>query len=603
MGAARRLARGLARRPVHRTSPASTHPWALFRVLATLAAVAGIAGAPRPLAAQRVLGPTDDATVLPRGVLRLGIQPTWGRANERFADGLGRAAKGTPERLGADYDLDSLTPANFEPLRALAPSLAILTGKASNAASLGRLRVDFDASSVTTPIALEYGITRRIMLGVLVPYVKTRNEVSLIPNPARNEGSVGINPALSFAGARTQNLSVFTQLSEAATQLQAALTSCQGSTAPECSAINADRARAQQLAATGLAVATAVERTYGTLAGLGARFVPVQGSALHNDVAARLAALSTDFAGFLGAPASRSDWIAARPVGAPLMGLADLRAITGDTAFGILAVPLETVERSHIGDVEVGGKILLYDGLGGRPPQRVDYGGVKFRLAVGGAYRFGTGQVQSADDFADIGTGDAQDDIEGRLFADVLVGRRFWTSVVARYGVQQADAQFLRITEAPSVPFAPAYRRHLVSRDLGDYIAAEISPRYGITDALMVSASYAVFRKGEDSYTGSFAATDLEGQAVTLDASVLNAGTARMEQRLVAGFTYSTMHAYYRGRSALPLEVSYMVGQSLRGDGRATKQFTSAIGFRLYSRLFGSAESRPERPPRRAAPR
>jgi hypothetical protein len=563
--------------------------------------MAGTLGLSLPAEAQRVLGPTDDATVLPRGVLRIGVQPTWGRANERFADGLGRTAKGTPERLGVDYDLDSLTPANFEPLRALAPTLAILTGKASNAASLGRLRVDFDASSVTTPIALEYGVTRRIMLGVLVPYVKTRNEVSLIPNPARNEGTLGINPALARAGARAQNLTVFTELSQATSQLQAALASCQGSSAPECAAINADRARAQQLAATGLAVATAVERTYGTLSGTGARFVPVLGSSLHNDVMARLATLSTNFATFLGAPPSRADWIAARPVGAPLMGLADLHTITSDQAFGIGAAPLETVERSHIGDVEVGGKILLYDGLGGRPPQRVDYRGVKFRLAVGGAYRFGTGQIQSADDLADIGTGDAQDDIEGRLFADVLVGRRFWTSVVARYGVQQADAQFLRITDAPSVPFAPEYRRHLVSRDLGDYIAAEISPRVSLTDALMMSASYAVVRKAEDRYTGSFAATNLEGQAVTLDAAVLNAGTERTEQRLVAGFTYSTMHAYYRGRSRFPLEVSYMAGQSLGGDGRATKQFTSAIGLRLYSRLFGSPESRPDRPPRRAA--
>jgi len=566
-------------------------------------ALAAVAGQPATAQGQRVLGPTDDATVLPRGVLRIGIVPTWGRANERFADGLGVTKKGTPERLGADYDLDSLTPANFEPLRAIGPSLAILTGKASNAASLGRLRVDFDASSVTTPISLEYGITRRVMLGVLVPYVKTRNEVSLIPNPARNEGTLGLNPAIALAGARAQNLSVFTQLSEATTQLQAALTSCQGSSAPECAAINADRARAQQLAATGQAVATAVERTYGTMSGVGARFVPVQGSSLHNDVMARLATLSTDFASFLGAPSSRADWVVARPVGAPLMGLADLTAITSDAAYGIGAAPVETVERSHIGDVEVGGKILLYDGLGARPPQRVEPRGVKLRLAVGGAYRFGTGQLQSADHFADIGTGDAQDDLEGRLFADVLVGRRFWTSVVARYGVQQADAQFLRITDAPSVPFAPGYRRQLVSRDLGDYVAAEISPRYTLTDALMVSASYAFFRKAEDSYTGSFAATDLAGQAVTLDASVLNAGTARMEQRIVAGFTYSTMHAYYRGRSALPLEVSYMVGQSLRGDGRTTKQFTSAIGFRLYSRLFGSAESRPERPPRRAEPR
>ncbi|MFN8667281.1 MAG: hypothetical protein U0164_08755 [Gemmatimonadaceae bacterium] len=89
--------------------------------------------------------------------------------------------------------------------------------------------------------------------------------------------------------------------------------------------------------------------------------------------------------------------------------------------------------------------------------------------------------------------------------------------------------------------------------------------------------------------------TNLAGQPVTLDASILNAGTARNEHRLVAGFTYSTMAGYYRGRSALPLEVSYMVGQSMRGYGNVNKTFTQAIGLRLYTRLWGTTENRPAR--------
>lgn len=550
--------------------------------------------------AQRVLGPSDDATVLPRGVLRIGVQPTWGRANERFGNGLNGTSEGATERLGVDYDMDSLGSARFEPLRPLTAALQTLTGKTDVANSLGRLRVDFDASAVTTPLSLEYGVTRRIMLGVMVPYVKTRNEVSLIPNPGRNEGTMGINPALSSSGARAQNLAVFTQLSEAVTRLQGQLASCTGSTAPECAAINADRARATQLAANGAAVASAIGSVYGTRTGEGARFAPVEGSALHNDVGTRLAGLSADFAALLGAPTGRANWVDTRPIGAPLMGLNDLYRILSDSAFGIAAVPLETVERSHIGDVEVGAKILLYDGLGARPPQRVDFRGFKFRLAVGGVYRRGTAQYQSPDDFADLGTGDAQDDIEGRVYADLLFGRRFWASVVGRYGVQQADEQFLRITDAPNDPFAPLYRRQAVRRDLGDYFVGEFSPRVGITDALMVSATWSYYRKGEDSYTGSFPVTNLAGESVTLDASALNRGTARTEQRLVAGFTYSTMAAWYRGRSALPLEVSYLVGQSLRGTGNTPKTFTQAIGLRLYARLFGSAESRPLRPARAA---
>lgn len=554
---------------------------------------------PRSAAAQRILGPADDATVVPRGVFRIGVQPTWARANERFSDGLNGRTKGVPERLAVDFDVDSLGPSRFEPLRPLTSALQTLTGKSVNPASLGRLRVDFDYSSATTPITAEYGVTRRLTIGVLVPYVKTRNEVTVNPNPERTGGTIGINPARAVAGARLQNLAVTTQLSEAVTRLQGALTSCQGSSAPECAAINADRTRAMQLAANGAAVAAAVGSVYGTREGQGSRYAPVEGSALHGDVAARLAALSTDFLTLLGAPTGRTTWISARPVGAPLMGLADFNTIISDAEFGIGAAPLATVERSHIGDVEVGAKLLLYDGLGAQPPQRVDYSGVKFRLAVGGAYRLGKAQYQSADDFADVGTGDAQDDIEGRLFADVLFGQRAWVSVVGRYGVQRADEQFLRIPDTPNAPFPALYRRQFVGRDLGDYFVGEISPRYSLTDALMFSATYTVYNKGEDSYTGQFPVTDLSGQATTLDAAVLNAGTARTEQRVVAGFTYSTMAAYYRGRAKRPLEVSYVVGQSLRGSGLVVKQFTQAIGLRLYIPLFAAPEARPARRPAR----
>ena len=570
-------------------------PVSLVSLAAQVALGATLVLAPSALLAQRALGPSDDATVVPKGMIRIGVQPTWGRANERFSDGLNGRLKGRAERLAIDYDVDSLNAARFEPLRAIQGSLQTLAGKTAIASSLGKLRVDYDVSTVVMPITLEFGLTRRITLGAMIPYVRTRNEVSLIPNPGRNEGTMGINPALQFAGARAQNLALHNQLGQAITQLQNLLTTCAGSSDPACGAINADRARAQALATTGSAVAAAVVSVYGTKTGEGSRYAPVEGGALQKDIIARLAALSTDFGSFLGAPSGRTNWIDLKPVGAPLMGYTDFTNIVTDPAYGIGADSLITFERATVGDVEFGGKVLLYDGLGARPPQRTDWRGVRLRLAVGGVYRLATAKVKSPDAFADFGSGDGSQDLEGRVFADVLVGRRFWTSVVARYGVQNADQQYLRIPDTPNAPFPAAYRRQYVARDLGDYWSAEISPRLTLTDALMMSATYSVWQKGEDAYTGSFPVTNLAGQPVTLDASILNAGTARNEHRLVAGFTYSTMAGYYRGRSALPLEVSYMVGQSMRGYGNVNKTFTQAIGLRLYTRLWGTTENRPAR--------
>jgi len=551
-----------------------------------------LAGLARPALAQRALGATDDATVVPRGMLRLAIVPTWARANERFGDGLRGRALGTPERLGVDYHLDSLGPAHLETLAPVVPALQVLAGKTALPVSLGRLRVDFDASTVTTPITLEFGLTRRFTLGVLVPYVKTRNEVSLNPNPGRDEGTMGINPARMLPGARLQNKAAYDQINDAVQQLNARLTACQGSTAPECSAVNADRARATQLATAGAAVSGALAQVFGTTEGQGSPLAPVGGSTLYTDISSRLATLSTDFAAFLGAPSSRTDWVLARPVGAPLMGLTDFNSILNAEMFGIGAAPLETVERSHIGDIEVGGKFLLYDGLGVGPPQRVDYNGIRFRLAVGGAYRPGTAQLESADDFADIGSGDGSTDIEGRVFADVLFGRRMWASFVGRYGVQQADEQYLRVRDTPSDPFPALYRRQFVGRDLGDYFVGEVSPRVGLSESLVLGATYSYARKGKDAYTGDFPATNLSGEAITLDASTLDAGTERVEQRLIGSITFSTMAAWYRGRSRLPLEVSYSFGQSLAGSGGAMKAFSQALGLRVYARIFGAGRSR-----------
>ncbi|MEO6445061.1 MAG: hypothetical protein ABIZ91_14220 [Gemmatimonadaceae bacterium] len=547
--------------------------------------------------AQRVLGPSEDATVVPRGVLRFGAQPTWGRANERFASGLSATARGTLEPLATGYDVDSLGPAQVELLRPLAGELRTITGLSNVPLSLGRLRVAFDASSVTTPLSLEYGLTNRITIGAMVPYIKTRTEVLLNPNPGRNEGTMGINPAFlastAGAGARTQNGRVVTQLTEAATQLQSQLAACAGSTSPACAAINADRQRAAQLAATAAAVAASINKVYGSVAGMTSRFAPTGNSALQLAVEGRLATLSTDFLALLGMPATRASWIADRPVGAPLMGLADFNRVLTDSSFGIVAAPLETVERSHIGDVEAGIKVLLYDGFGGGVPQRITPGGIKLRLAVGALYRFGVGQYESADDFADIGTGDSQDDIEARVFADVLMGQRFWASVVARYGIQRSDAQFLRIPEGPNDAFPALYRKQVVTRDLGNYVMGEISPRYVLTDALSLGATYSFYRKGEDAYSGSYTTQNLEGTTVTLDASTMDAGSGRTEQRVMGGVTFSTMAAYYRGRSKLPLEVSYTVGQSVSGAGNTMKTFTQAIGLRVYARLFGGEDSRP----------
>lgn len=523
---------------------------------------------------------------------RIGVQPTWGTATERFGDS-------GSQPLASTFDRLSLDDASLEPLRAAAATLRAITSSPTLPVSLGRLQVVFDQSSVTTPITLEYGATRRLMLGVTAPYVQTRNEVYANPNPGRNEGTMGINPAFAFAGARTANGTVVSQLAEAATTLSARLAACQGSTAPSCSAINADRNGAMQLAAAANSVAQGIASVYGTATVNGARYAPVERSAVHNAVDARLTALSTALNGFLGAPSGRPAWVAARPVGAPLVGYADFTRIVTEADLGVGALPFETVEIRQLGDVELSAKLLLFDGLGGAVPQRVTPAGFRMRLAAGAVYRLGTGTPDDPDDFTDLPTGDGQNDIEGQLFVDLLFGRRFWGSAVARYGYQMADEQFRRIPSAPGEPFPALYRRQSVSRDLGDFVSLELTPRWALGDAVLVSGGYAYYRKAEDSHGGTFATLDLEGAPTTIDASALDAGSGVTYQRVLGALTYSTMSAYYEGRASLPLEVSYTLGRTVAGSGNVAATTSHALGLRIYARLFGGADSRPARPPRR----
>jgi hypothetical protein len=219
------------------------------------------------------------------------------------------------------------------------------------------------------------------------------------------------------------------------------------------------------------------------------------------------------------------------------------------------------------------------------------------RVAAGAFARLATGQLERPDDIFDIGTGDAQTDFEGNGAIDLVFGRRFWASVVGRYGAQLVDQRTYRIPDVARNPFIMKYREQIVSRDLGSYIELEASPRWVYNDYLSLSANYLYRRKGEDKYTGMFTTEDPTGEPITLDASILGVGTEQREQRIGGGASFSTLRAYDRGRSRIPIEVQFSHWQSISGSGYAPKQFTTQIQVRYYTHLFGA----PLRPPRTGA--
>jgi hypothetical protein len=288
--------------------------------------------------------------------------------------------------------------------------------------------------------------------------------------------------------------------------------------------------------------------------------------------------------------------VTGKPVPATMMAYTDFQKILTDSAFGILAVPLESVTRGHLGDIAVGAKLLLFDGFGAWRDAAHPPGGMHARLATSVYYRLPIAQIESADNFADIGTGDRQPDVDVRAFADILFSRRFWTSFIARYSVQLADHPDMRITDTPGDPFPAAYRRQTVQRDLGDVVEGEVTPRWTPSDYFAFGATYRFRHKAKDVYKGTFTVTDLTGATRELDAATLGIATAQDEQDLAFAVSYSSVLAWQRGRARWPLEVTLSRSQVLTGINALPRWTVTSITMRYYSRLFGAGLGRQSRP-------
>lgn len=535
----------------------------------------------QPASGQRVLGPWEDATIAPRGMIRAGIGVHFGTWDERFARLGGRR-----ESLGADFTRDSLGAALLPGMGTLSASLDALVGSAGPL-TLGTLDTRLVVTEAVTPISLEYGLTSRVGLQVVIPYVKNHVHVSPHPNASGNGATLGLNPAWSLDGARTENDRVVTNLADAASTLTNELARCLGLMEASCAAINADRAGASALVTLAGETATSLAAVFGTSSVSGSAFAPLAGSALQQAVNARLTTLSDDFAAFLGA-APGGQWIAARPVAASLLAAADLNRLVGDSAFGIAGRELSDYEHSNVGDIEVGAKVLLLDTFGnGATTADLPRAGA-MRLAVAGIYRLPTAQLDLASDFTDIGTGDRQADLELRGFADVALGRRAWTSAVLRYGIQRPDHLVRRIPTQVGDPFPEFAREHEVSRDLGDFLELEVAPRYTPNDEFSFSAQYRYRTKPEDTWRGTFDVTSVDGTPMTIDAAVLGIGTAQTEQHLGLAITFSTLRGYALRQARWPLEVSLVHTTTLGGKGGVPARTATGIAVRLYKPLLAN---------------
>ncbi len=547
---------------------------------------------PALLPAQPVLGGGDDATVLRRGRARIRVGGVLESSSERYGGRGGTLNQ--REDIGADASFDSLG-VNFLPdvLGPLQDTLRLLTGAPGYVASLGRLRSSGRIDVQTIPLTAEYGVLDRLTLSLMIPYVRTRSTVNPVVNPTGTEGTLGFNPATSFAGgtgaatAAARNLQATRQLGTAATELRALATACAatGATDPRCT--NFPTAAATALANEAAALQSRIGYVYGTgTAGTGRPFVPIAGTAPQRAVEAQIADLARRFGTFQItslAPTSTPAGATAR------LGLAGLQTILSDETFGIAGDSLRGLVRSGSGDIELAGTVQWLDTFRGDERARLAPTGLQLRSSITAGYRFGTGSGDFPSFWFDVPTGSGVNAVLLRSATDVIVGRRFWASAIVRVVQPMADRPIVRIPATPDELFVPAYREAQIERTLGRQLELELNPRYAFTDFFSVWGQYQLRSKQADRNRGTFE-LPAEGElpAVTVDASILDVESEAREQRAGLGVSYSTLAAYTRGASSLPLEVSWLYRRSLGGEGGQVLRTTSQqVMVRLYLRILG----------------
>lgn len=506
------------------------------------------------------LSNTEDARVLPKGTIMLRGLTAWTRFGSTYG---GLDSTHEANSLDNAFQTDTL---GVRQLPQLAPSeaaLRTLTGNANLKLSVGSIISVADSRVVTVPIALEYGLTSRLTLGLMVPVLQTRTTlfVELNPQFGPNSSNVGPNPALfpQNTTALGQNQAVVASLDLSRQQLQTALQGCQTNpTAPVCSR----QAEANQVIATTTAFSDAIRTLYGTAIGQGGPFVP-RGTT-QTGIAARLVALNAQYVSLLGA----GTYVNGAPAGAAASAANEQLqqlAISPPISLDSIGSP----ERISLGDIQLGAALNLFDSF--RDTTRHTSA---FRATLQGNVRFPTGGLGSASLPFDIGTGAGQTGVTGRAIIDARFGRVVTTAL----GQYTAFLGSANVTRLPNTEYSlfPWIAPRLGAREAGNVIQAELTPRFMLTDYFTINGHYSFFHQGAASYTAS----DGAGLLPTFAAST--------EQRLGIGFGYSMVGKIARGKaSILPIELTFAHVETFYGSGGLTpKTFTDQIEARIYYRLL-----------------
>lgn len=463
--------------------------------------------------------------------------------------------------LGQSFSASQLGVRQFPGLATAENALRTLTGAPNLSLNLGQSLATANTRIVTTPLMLQYGVTDRLTIGAMVPVVQTHSTVFVELNP-RSLGTpatinAGPNPVRSNNAAAIQaNTALLAQLKSAHDSLTDFVARCQQS---NCGSLS----DANQALATTDAYLAAVKTVYGTdsQASLFAPFGTAQAQ-----IVANLGTLQNTINGLFGSnyftfgPPAAANGIAAQ------FQLQQLATANPGVAFDSLGSP----DRIGIGDVEVSARFKLLDGFADTTR------GMNLRATLLGVARIGTGRPPTGTVPFEVGTGTGQTSADAGAIVDVRFGRRVMATVGAQYTSYFTSSDVARLPNSDyalfplDVPIAGSWRE-------GDALQVEATPRISLTDYFTFFGAYTFRHQAASKYTSP-------------DAPVLPLFAATTEQRAGLGFGYSTVTRYVRGRSFLPIELSFTHLETLTATGGLVPKYgRDQIELRIYYRLRRAA--------------
>jgi hypothetical protein len=519
--------------------------------------------------AQRVAGVGDDAIPIPRGGYRLQVSGLWNDYREVYTP------DGKRPRLSA-LATDNFGLAFLPQLSNAQAGIRALTGSSNFALSLGPLEASGEVRQSIAPLAVDYGVSKRLSVRVLVPYVESRDVSQLVLNRNGLGANVGRNPALGTAGAasRATNGALIAQIEAARAALASEITRCASPTATGCTAIRANPAGAQTVVTRALSVRDALVSVYGNATSAGSPVVPISGSPTHTAVVATITNLRTDF----GAYGISSIAETALPASATTVyGPAGIASVASDT-FNVGYAELGNTRRAGIGDIDVTATYLLFDSFNGDQIKRLltPTRGLRSNVTVG--WRFGTAGADRTEDAFDVPIGEGAAALLVRSTTDVIFNERAWISATVRAVKPFGDRMAMRVPFVDeSTTFASGTTVVSAARTLGNRLELELAPRLSFGQFFGVSAGYLVRHWGADRY-------DADSDGVAPAGGTQLDVASRTVSAAAFGVSFSTLSSYARGRSRFPAEVVYTHTRPLGASGGVVPvASTDRLELRVYT--------------------